>query len=132
VAPTAAVLCSSTLPDEVLWDPLRTLCLCLRTLVDQRFKRRWIGIDIAYLAIKCSAACEPTSRRELNPYEVVGAPTDVHGAQALKEISPYQFERWAVDLVNARPARDHKKGADSSIDGCISFFDDKTGQAKRV
>jgi NACHT-associated inactive Restriction Endonuclease 1 len=37
-----------------------------------------------------------------------------------------------VDLVNARPAKDHKKGADSGIDGYINFFDDKSGQAKRV
>ena len=54
------------------------------------------------------------------------------GAQALKEISPHQFEWWAVDLVNARPARDHRKGADSGIDGYINFFDDKSGKAKQV
>jgi hypothetical protein len=48
----------------------------------------------------------------LSPYEIVGAATDVQGAEALKEISPHQFEWWAVDLVNARPAKDHKKGAD--------------------
>ena len=35
------------------------------------------------------------------------------GAEALKEISPHQFEWWAVDMVNARPAKDHKKGADT-------------------
>ncbi|HEV2177190.1 MAG TPA: restriction endonuclease [Terriglobia bacterium] len=51
---------------------------------------------------------------------------------AFKEISPHQFEWWAVDLVNARPAKDHKKGADSGIDGYINFFDDKSGQAKHV
>jgi len=32
-----------------------------------------------------------------------------------------------VDLVNARPAKDHKKGADTGIDGTINFFDDKSG-----
>jgi site-specific DNA-methyltransferase (adenine-specific) len=37
-----------------------------------------------------------------------------------------------VDLVNARPAKDHKKGADTGIDGYINFFDDKSGQAKQV
>ena len=52
--------------------------------------------------------------------------------EALKEISPHQFEWWAVDLVNARPAKDHKKGADTGIDGYINFFDDKSGQAKQV
>jgi site-specific DNA-methyltransferase (adenine-specific) len=56
----------------------------------------------------------------------------VQGAEALKEISPHQFEWWAVDLVNARPAKDHKKGADTGIDGYINFFDDKSGKAKQV
>src|SRR3990172_4560308 len=64
--------------------------------------------------------------------DCIGAPTDVLGAEALKEISPHQFEWWAVDLVNARPAKDHKKGADTGIDGYINFFDDKSGQAKQV
>jgi len=37
-----------------------------------------------------------------------------------------------VDLVNARPAKYDKKGADTGIDGYINFFDDKSGQAKQV
>jgi len=66
-----------------------------------------------------------------------GAPTDVQGAEALKEISPHQFEWWAVDLVNARPAKEHKKGADTGIDGYINFFEDpdtirRGGKAKQV
>jgi len=53
--------------------------------------------------------------------------------EALKEISPHQFEWWAVDLVNARPAKDHKKGADiRRLTDYINFFDDKSGQAKQV
>jgi site-specific DNA-methyltransferase (adenine-specific) len=65
--------------------------------------------------------------RGYQSYEIIGAPTDVQGAEALKEISPHQFEWWAVDLVNARPAKDHKKGADRGIDGYINFSDDKSG-----
>jgi site-specific DNA-methyltransferase (adenine-specific) len=34
--------------------------------------------------------------------------------------------------VNARPAKDRKKGADTGIDGYINFFDDKSGKAKQV
>jgi hypothetical protein len=68
-------------------------------------------------------------RRELrvhcSPHEIIGAPTDAKAAEALKEISPHQFEWWAVDLVNARPAKDRKKGADTAIDGYINSFDDK-------
>jgi len=35
-------------------------------------------------------------------------------------------------LVDARPAQDKKKGADSGIDGYINFFDDGSGKAKRI
>ena len=34
--------------------------------------------------------------------------------------------------MDARPARDKKKGADAGIDGVINFFDDNSGKAKRV
>ena len=37
-----------------------------------------------------------------------------------------------MGLVDARPAQDRKKGADSGIDGYINFFDDNSGKAKRI
>ena len=37
-----------------------------------------------------------------------------------------------MSLVDARPNRDRRKGADGGIDGIISFFDDASGRAKRV
>jgi hypothetical protein len=37
-----------------------------------------------------------------------------------------------VEGVNACPAKDHEKGADTAIDGYVIFFDDKRGQAKQV
>jgi DNA modification methylase len=99
----------------------------------EELKRRWIGIDITYLAINLvQRRLRDSFAEQLSPYEIIGAPTDVQGAEALKEISPHQFEWWAVDLVNARPAKDHKKGADTGINGYINFFDDKSGQAKQV
>jgi len=39
---------------------------------------------------------------DLRPYEIMGAPQDLASAEKLKEISPHQFEWWAVDLVSAR------------------------------
>jgi len=115
----------------VVLDPF---CGCGTAIaVAEKLKRRWIGIDITYLAINLvQRRLRDTFAEQLSPYEIIGAPTDVQGAEALKEINPYQFEWWAVDLVNARPAKDHKKGADTGIDGYINFFDDKSGQAKQV
>ena len=124
------VKASSNEGDLVL-DPF---CGCGTAIaVAEKLKRRWIGIDITYLAINLvQRRLRDSFAEQLSPYEIIGAPTDVQGAEALKEISPHQFEWWAVDLVNARPAKDHKKGADTGIDGYINFFDDKSGQAKQV
>ena len=35
-------------------------------------------------------------------------------------------------MVDARPAQDKKKGADTGIDGFINFFDDQSGKAKKI
>ncbi len=35
-------------------------------------------------------------------------------------------------MLRPRPAKDHKKGADTGIDGYINFFDEKSGKAKQV
>jgi site-specific DNA-methyltransferase (adenine-specific) len=125
------IIKASSNEGDVVLDPF---CGCGTAIaVAERLKRRWIGIDITYLAINLvQRRLRDAFHGDLSPYEIIGAPTDVQGAEALKEISPHQFEWWAVDLVNARPAKDHKKGADTGIDGYINFFDDKSGQAKRV
>ncbi|MGD1155412.1 MAG: DNA methyltransferase [Terriglobia bacterium] len=125
------IIKASSNEGDLVLDPF---CGCGTAIaVAERLKRRWIGIDITYLAINLvQRRLRDTFHNDLSPYEIIGAPTDVQGAEALKEISPHQFEWWAVDLVNARPAKDHKKGADTGIDGYINFFDDKSGQAKQV
>jgi len=125
------ILKGSSNEGDVVLDPF---CGCGTAIaVAERLKRRWIGIDITYLAINLvQRRLRDTFHSDLSPYEIVGAPTDLASAEALKEISPHQFEWWAVDLVNARPAKDYKKGADTGIDGYINFFDDKSGKAKQV
>jgi DNA modification methylase len=125
------IIRASSNEGDVVLDPF---CGCGTAIaVAERLKRRWIGIDITYLAINLvQRRLRDHHPTDLSPYEIIGAPTDVQGAEALKEISPHQFEWWAVDLVDARPAKDHKKGADTGIDGYINFFDDKSGQAKQV
>ena len=125
------IIKASSNEDDVVLDPF---CGCGTAIaVAEKLKRRWIGIDITYLAINLvQRRLRDSFGEQLSPYEIMGAPTDVQGAEALKEISPHQFEWWAVDLVNARPAKDYKKGADTGIDGYINFFDDKSGKAKQV
>jgi hypothetical protein len=125
------IIKASSNKGDVVLDPF---CGCGTAIaVAEKLTRRWIGIDITYLAINLvQRRLQDSFGEQLSTYEIIGAPTDVQGAEALKEISPHQFEWWAVDLVNARPAKDHKKGADTGIDGYINFFDDKSGKAKQV
>lgn len=125
------IIRASSNEGDVVMDPF---CGCgTAVAVAERLKRRWIGIDITYLAINLvQRRLKDTFSVTLQPFEIIGAPKDLAGAKALKDIDPYQFEWWAVDLVDARPAKDHKKGADSGVDGFINFFDDKSGLAKKL
>ena len=35
-------------------------------------------------------------------------------------------------MLRARPGKDRKKGVDTGIDGCINFFDEKSGKSRQV
>ena len=134
------IVSASSNEGDVVLDPF---CGCGTAIAAaERLNRRWIGIDITHIAITLIRhRLQDTFKDELKPYEVLGQPQDVASAQALATLSGskgsensgrYQFEWWALGLVDARPAQDRKKGADSGIDGYINFFDDNSGKAKRI
>jgi site-specific DNA-methyltransferase (adenine-specific) len=98
----------------------------------QKLSRRWIGIDVTHLAITVMRKRLEDSFPGIK-YEVVGEPKDLEGAKALARQDRYQFQWWALSLVNALPqGGERKKGADEGIDGVISFVDDRKGTAGRV
>lgn len=115
---------------DVVLDPF---CGCGTAVVAaEKLHRRWIGIDITYLAIDLiQRRLHDTFKSELSPYEVHGIPRDVESARALAARDRYQFQWWAVMAVNASPAQD-KKGADRGMDGLISFLDDESGAPRKV
>ena len=129
------IVSASSNEGDVVLDPF---CGCGTAIAAaERLNRRWIGIDITHIAITLIRhRLQDTFKDELKPYEVLGQPQDVASAQALATDSEnsgrYQFEWWALGLVDARPAQDRKKGADSGVDGYINFFDDNSGKAKRI
>ena len=120
---------------DVVLDPF---CGCGTAIaVAERLKRRWIGIDITHLAISLmKSRLRDTFGPDLSDYEVIGVPQDVESARALAVESEhdgrYQFEYWALGLVDARPSNRGRRGADSGIDGYINFFDDNSRKAKRI
>ena len=116
---------------DVVLDPF---CGCGTALAAaERLDRRWIGIDITHLAVSLIRhRLSDTFGSDLREYEVIGEPKDVASAQALADQNRHQFEWWALSLVDARPARDRRKRADSGIDGYINFFDDNGGKPRRI
>jgi restriction endonuclease Mrr len=50
-------------------------------------------------------------------FDVHGTPKDLEGARDLANRDKYQFQWWAVSLVDAVPYGGKKRGADSGIDG---------------
>lgn len=118
---------------DIVLDPF---CGCgTAVAVAERLNRRWIGIDITHLAITLMKhRLHDAFGDDLSPYEVIGVPVTVEDARALlaEKDGRFQFELLALGLVDARPAHDKKKGADSGIDGYINFFDDASGKAKTV
>lgn len=138
VALLERIINSSSNPSDIVLDPF---CGCGTAVVAaQKLGRRWIGIDITHLSIalqknrlKDMFDLEP--RRD---YDVIGEPEDLGAARQLAQDDRYQFQFWALSLVEARPlggqegSKTGKKGSDRGIDGVILFTDDKTGKPKRA
>ena len=114
---------------DLILDPF---CGCGTTVcAAQELGRRWVGIDVTHLAIALMRSRLQDMFGDQVEYQVIGQPGDVHGAKALAEQDPFQFESWAVGLINARPYS-KKRGADTGIDGVLFFRDEAKGRAKKA
>ncbi len=123
------ILMASSNEGDVVLDPF---CGCGTTVhAAQKLKRQWIGIDITHLAI---SLIQKRLRDAFGPIpiEVHGVPRDLDGARALAAADKYQFQWWAVSLVDAVPYGGKKKGADTGIDGFIYFKPDGKTTEKAV
>lgn len=106
-------------PGDVVLDPF---CGCGSTVdAAQRMGRKWIGIDITYLAIDViSKRLGHTFGNQIfESVAVDGIPKDMTAARALFAQSPLDFERWAVSMMNAEP--NQKQVGDKGVDGVARF-----------
>jgi adenine specific DNA methylase Mod len=122
VALLERVILTSSNDGDLVLDPF---CGCGTAVhAAQKLGRAWIGIDITHLAISL------IERRLKDAFpgiafEVHGTPKDLESAIDLARRDKYQFEWWAVSLVDARPFGGKKKGADTGIDGILFFRSDR-------
>ncbi len=114
---------SSSNRGDVVFDPF---CGCGTTIyAAQETGRKWIGCDVAILAVKIirETLAEKYRLKEGQDFEVDGIPPSVEAAAVLFERDPHQFQHWAVERVQGFPMK--KRGADRGVDGRIYFNEDR-------
>jgi DNA modification methylase len=115
------IISASSNEGDLVLDPF---CGCGTAVhAAQKLGRQWIGIDITHLAISLIEK----RLKDAFPgiaFEVHGTPKDLASAQDLAQRDKYQFQWWAVSMVDALPFGGKKKGADGGIDGIIYFKPD--------
>jgi DNA modification methylase len=115
---------ASSNPGDVIFDPF---CGCGTTIyAAQETGRRWIGCDIAILAVRLIR--EVLSERyrlvEGTGFFVDGIPVSLEQAEQLAEKNKVQFQNWAAERVGGFP--NTKKSGDLGVDGKI-WFETKKG-----
>lgn len=125
------IISASSNEGDIILDPF---CGCGTAIhAAQKLNRRWIGIDITHLAVglikRRIHAAFPNTK-----FEIKGTPQDIDAARFLAESNGldgrYQFQYWALSLIDAIPSNNKKMGADSGIDGFIWFHDSPREGAK--
>ena len=127
------IIQASSNEGDVVLDPF---CGCGTSVAAaENLKRRWMGIDITHLAVALMKSRLKTAF-DLHPgadYEVVGEPADVSSARALAEQDRYQFQYWAMSLLEALPREQGgRRGADRGIDGVLYFIDGRRRATKKA
>ncbi len=117
------IISASSNEGDVVLDPF---CGCgTAVAAAQKLGRKWLGIDITHLAVALMKNRLKTAFNldPIEDYDVIGEPQDEGSARALWQQDPYQFQFWAVSLLEAQPQSEQKRGADRGIDGLLYFID---------
>ena len=126
------IIRASSNEGDVVLDPF---CGCGTAVVAaQKLGRLWIGVDITHLAValmknRLKTAFDLEAGRD---YDVVGEPQDSGSARALWEQDPYQFQFWAVSLLEAQPQSEQRRGADQGVDGLLYFIDGPRRTTRKI
>lgn len=113
------IIAASSNPGDIVLDPF---CGCGTAIeASEKLGRRWIGIDITYLAIH---VIEERLQKTFGPkikeaYTLYGRPEDAEDAKALAARDWLEFQKWAVFTLGGLPK--DRPGADGGIDGVIRY-----------
>jgi len=116
------IISASSDESDIVLDPF---CGCGTAIIAaEKLGRKWIGIDVTYLAINLIKNRLNDSFPNLT-YKVEGVPHDIGAARELAK-NRYQFQWWALDYIGARAvgataSKKGRKGADEGVDGWLRF-----------
>jgi DNA modification methylase len=122
VALLERIISASSNKGDIVLDPF---CGCGTTIhAAQKLGRQWIGIDVTYLAINLIKRRLKDAFGDEIQFEEKGQPTDLGSAKELAKLDKWQFQQWALSLIDARPrTAGFGKGADRGVDGMLYFYE---------
>lgn len=120
------ILNASSNVGDVVLDPF---CGCGTTIhAAQNLRRAWIGIDVTHLAIGLiEKRLRDAYKGAPVAFTTQGVPQDLASAQDLARRGRsdgryyFEFEKWALSLIDAVPGNLGKRGADGGFDGNLYF-----------
>jgi DNA modification methylase len=129
VALLERIISASSNKGDVVLDPF---CGCGTTIhAAQKLDRQWIGIDVTYLAVNLIKRRLKDAFGDDAQFEECGQPTDFGSAKELARLDKWQFQQWALSLIDARPRMEGDgKGADRGVDGMLYFYETKDKREK--
>lgn len=127
------IIKASSNPGDLVLDPF---CGCGTTIeAAQRLGRRWIGIDVADVAVDIVRQRLEATFPGLT-YAQHFIPKDVAGAERLAKHDRTEFQWWALSLIGAyapgSASSRGRSGADRGVDGEIRFRTGKGAERAMV
>ena len=123
------IILASSNEGGVVFDPF---CGCGTTIyAAEHTERKWIGCDIAILAIKLVKEVLHSKHKRLEgtDFEVKSIPNSVESAADLANRDRFQFQNWIIEKIGGFPML--KKVADRGIDGRM-YFETRDGLREMV
>ncbi|MGH7453411.1 MAG: site-specific DNA-methyltransferase, partial [bacterium] len=110
------IISASSNEGDLVLDPF---CGCGTTVhAAQKLNRRWIGIDITHLAIHLIQRRLKDAFRGIQ-FDILGVPKDLDGARVLALQDKYEFQKWALAMIDAQPYKGGRRGGDGGVDGFL-------------
>jgi len=123
------IILASSNKGDVILDPFSGSGTTV--VVANKLNRKWVGIDISQLAISVTRYRLSEQQGDEKNYKVYNVPNSFEEAKEMAKRDINEFTWWILGLLKAKPSikkEDYEKG----IDGRIYFYDDNSGEKKKV